>query len=90
MSVSFIEHARDKMEERGISEEEVLTVLTEGNPASARHGRQARAMVFPYNREWMGSFYPQKRAVVIYQLEDGDNITVITVISQYGAWEEPR
>lgn len=85
MGVVFIDHARRRMPERGVSEDEVREVLARGQPAEARGGRQALELVFPYNTYWQGRFYEQKRVRVVYA-EEGPDQVVITVYAYYGRW----
>jgi hypothetical protein len=85
MKIKFVEHAKERMKERGTSEEEVKTVLLLGTEISAKKGRKAKEMVFEYEKEWLGRIYPQKKVVVIY-IEEDDEIVVITVKVFYGKW----
>jgi hypothetical protein len=78
MAVAIIDHARRRMPERGVSEDEVRQVLARGQPAEARGGRQALELAFPYNTYWQGQFYEQKRVKIIYA-EEGPDQVVITV-----------
>jgi hypothetical protein len=85
VGVVIIDHARRRMPERGVSEDEVREVLARGQPAEARGGRQALELVFPYNTYWQGRFHEQKRVRVIYA-EEGPDQVVITVYAYYGRW----
>jgi len=85
MKIKFVEHARERMANRGTSEEEVKTVLVSGTETWARKGRKAKEMVFEYKAEWLGKIYPQKKVVVIYTKEN-EEIVVITVKVFYGQW----
>ncbi|MGB9715369.1 MAG: DUF4258 domain-containing protein [Thermodesulfovibrionales bacterium] len=85
MNLFFIEHARERMSQRGATEEEVLRVLNKGVEVKAKKGRKAKELVFDYNREWLGNFYPQKKIVVIF-VEENSEIVVITVKVYYGNW----
>jgi hypothetical protein len=82
----IIDHARDRMAERGVSEAEVVTAIESGTEAQARGDRRYREAVFDYGREWLGRRYEQKKVQVIYVEEDGELI-VITVYAFYGSWE---
>jgi hypothetical protein len=85
VGVVIIDHARRRMPERGVSEDEVREVLARGQPAEARGGRQALELIFPYNTYWQGRFYEQKRVRVVYA-EEGPDQVVITVYAYYGRW----
>jgi hypothetical protein len=85
MKIKFVEHAKERMKERGTSEEEVKTVLLLGTEISAKKGRKTKEMVFEYEKKWLGRIYPQKKVVVIY-IEEDDEVVVITVKVFYGKW----
>jgi hypothetical protein len=87
MKIKFIEHARERMTERGASEEEVRKVLLFGTDIEAKRGRKAREMILLYGEKWMGRVYPEKKIVVIYKKEK-DEILVITVKVFYGQWRK--
>jgi len=88
MQVLFIDHARQRMVERGASEADVQRVLETGQAEEERAARWAKEAVLPYNAEWQGKTYDQKKVRVIY-LEEGDQLVVITVYVYYGRWEQP-
>jgi hypothetical protein len=54
MKIKFIEHAKERMIERGASEEEVKKVLFFGTDITAKKGRKAKEMIFPYEEKWIG------------------------------------
>lgn len=47
--------------------------------------KRSKELVFEYNKEWLGQFYPQKKVVVIFVEEDSE-LVVITVKVYYGKW----
>jgi hypothetical protein len=85
MKVIIIEHARERMRERGVAEEEVLSVLDAGEPQEAE-GRRSKEATFEFLGEWQGRRYPQKKVRVIY-IEEAGSTVVITVYAFYGRWE---
>jgi hypothetical protein len=87
MKVRFVEHAKERITERGTSEEEVNTVLFSGTDIPAKKGRKARENIFRYGEEWLGKIYQQKKVVVVY-VEEGEEIVVITVKVLYGQWRQ--
>lgn len=87
MPVIIIDHARRRMPERGVSEDEIREVLARGQPAEARGGRQALELIFPYNSYWRRRFHEQKKVKVVYVEEDNDQV-VITVYAYYGRWSQ--
>ena len=89
MRVIIIDHARDRMVERGAKEDEVIAVLKQGRALKRALGREVKEMTFPFNSRWQGRFYRQKKVRVVY-IEEGDNQIVITVYAYFGEWEEER
>lgn len=87
MNVIIIEHARERMSERGVTKDEVLTVLEGGEPRDAEGGRRYKEATFEFSGEWQGRRYPQKRIRVIY-VQEGDSTVVVTVYAFYGRWEQ--
>lgn len=87
MNVIIIEHARERMAERGVSEQEVQAVLKAGAPRDERHGRYAKERVFEFSGKWQGRRYPEKKVRVIY-IEEAEIQVVITVYAFYGTWGE--
>ncbi len=85
MKPKFIEHARERMRERGASEEEVKQVLVRGSEIPAKKGRKAKELVLDFGKEWLGKTFRHKKVVVIYVQEDHETV-VITVKVLYGEW----
>ncbi len=74
------------MDERGVSEEEVLRTALTGEPAEAREPRQGRQLLFKEGYYWVGDYYRHKRVRVILA-EEADSLIVVTVYAYYGEWE---
>jgi len=85
MRIRLVEHAKDRANERGASEDEVSVVLLRGQEVKVKKGRKGKELVFDYNGEWLGKHYLQKKVRVIY-VEESDAIVVITVKVYYGVW----
>jgi hypothetical protein len=85
MEIILTDHAIEKTVQRGTTEDEVIYAILEGVDIPAKKGRKAKEMVFNYNKEWLGKFYPQKKVLAIYVEEYGE-IVVITVKVYYGEW----
>jgi hypothetical protein len=85
MKFKIVEHAQERIVERGATENEIETVLSKGTETSAKKGRKAKEMVFDYDKEWLGKSYPQKKVRVIF-VEENSEIVVITVKVYYGKW----
>ena len=87
MAILFTEHALKRIPWRGTSVDEVTAVILDGTPDEARPGYEARVSVFPYERDWGGKVFPQKRVRAIFARE-GDDIVVVTVYVYFGRWNE--
>ena len=85
MKVVIIDHARDRMRERGASEDEVIAVLNQGEVLKSVSGRKVKEMAFPFNAQWQGRSYEQKKVRVVYT-EERDDLIVITVYTYFGKW----
>ena len=48
MKIKFVEHAKERMIARGVSEAEVEKVLLQGTDIPAKKGRKAKEMTFEY------------------------------------------
>ncbi|HBQ29189.1 hypothetical protein HX99_02875 [Peptococcaceae bacterium SCADC1_2_3] len=82
MVVRFHPHAREKMAERGATEDEVSASVKQGERFPARFGRSGFRRNFPFDREWRGKHYKSKQ-VETYAVREGDEWLVITVITRY-------
>ena len=85
MKIKLIQHARERANERGTTEDEIRLVLLGGQEMELKKGRKSKEMVFDYNRDWLGKHYPEKKVKVVYTEED-DQVVVITVKVYYGKW----
>lgn len=85
MNIIIIEHVRRRMTKRGTSEEEIKAVLGKGQEVEAKKGRKAKERVFPFNKSWRGTFYPEKKVKVSF-VEEERKIVVITGYVYYGEW----
>lgn len=85
MEIKLIQHARERANERGATEDEIRLVLLGGQKTELKKGRKSKEMVFDYNRDWLGKHYPEKKVKVVYTEED-DQVVVITVKVYYGKW----
>ncbi|MFA0784769.1 DUF4258 domain-containing protein [Fervidibacter sacchari] len=77
-------HLRARMEQRGVTLEEIERTLNEGWDATdAKPGTFGKVMVFPYCAEWMGQFYEEKEVTVYYK-QTQCGIILLTVKVRYG------
>ena len=87
MEIVLIDHARERMRERGATEEEVRQAVLSGSAVEAKRGREAKERVFSYNASWQGRQYSQKKVRAIF-IDEGDRLTVLTVYVYFGEWND--
>jgi hypothetical protein len=85
--VKIIEHAKERIAERGASESEVRETIRDGISVRAKKRRKAKEKIFAYGKPWQGQTFPHKKLKVVY-VEEGNTLVVITVYVYYGRWEE--
>ncbi len=86
MALIIVDHARQRMEERGVSDEDLAIVLATESRRQEEAGRMSKEVVLAFGGTWQGRRYPQKLVRVIY-VEEAENTVVITVFAFYGSWE---
>jgi hypothetical protein len=89
LEIRISSHTKQRARERGASEEEIRHVVESGFEISAKRHRLGRAMIYPYDQERLGRYYPEKRVEVFYTVEANVMVTV-TVYVFYGKWEDER
>ena len=78
-------HLKARMEQRGVTLDEIQRALDEGWMASdARIGTVGRTLICPYAQEWEGAFYPEKEVTVYYKIGEG-GMVLLTVKARYGS-----
>jgi len=82
MAVRFHPHARERMGERGASEDEVIATVEQGEQFPAKFGRAGFRRNFPFDSEWRGEYYRTKQ-VEAYAIQEGPDWLVITIITRY-------
>lgn len=82
MSVRLHPHARDRLEERGATEAEVVATVSEGERFPAKFGRTGFRRNFPFGSRWRGKYYANKQ-VVVYAVRERGGWLAITVITKF-------
>jgi hypothetical protein len=82
MAVRFHPHARERMGERGATEDEVIATVEQGEQFPAKFGRAGFRRNFPFDSEWRGEYYRTKQ-VETYAIQEGPDWLVITIITRY-------
>ena len=82
MDVVLHPHARARLIERGVTEEEVISTVTGGERVAEKFGRVGFRRHFSYGQIWRGKRYATKQVEVI-AVEESSQWLVITVIARY-------
>ena len=80
--IYFTQHARIRIAERGVCEEEVIKAIREGKWQKAEKGRLMTSIEVPFKGEHYGRYYETKQINPIF-VEEGNRIVVITVYTFY-------
>ncbi len=77
-------HLQARMRQRGVTLEEIERTINNGSQVTdAKPGTLGKVLVFPYEKEWEGSFYAEKEVMVYYKVHGEEHI-LLTVIARYG------
>jgi len=82
MKVHFHPHARERMDERNATEDEVKATIEQGEKFPAKFGRTGFRRNFPFIGEWRGKSYKAKQ-IEAYAVQKEGNWLVLTVITRY-------
>lgn len=82
MAVRIHPHARERMEERGVTEKEIIATLKKGERFPVKFDRTGFRRNFPFDGEWHGKHYRTKQ-VEAYAVREGKDWLVITTIARY-------
>ncbi|MBI4972682.1 MAG: DUF4258 domain-containing protein [Candidatus Omnitrophica bacterium] len=80
--VKFHPHAKDRLFERGATEEEVVATVQEGEQFPAKYGRTGFRRNFSFVGIWRGKQYSVKQ-VEAYAVQEDDGWLVITIITRF-------
>jgi len=75
-------HALERLSERGVTEDEVVTTVQTGEQFLAKFGRTGFRKSFRFDTLWQGRFYATKQVEVFAVPEEADWL-VITVVTRY-------
>lgn len=82
MEIRIHPHARERMAERGATEEEVVATLSAGESFPAKFGRHGFRRNFDQTGVWRGRPYAAKQVEAI-AVREGPDWLVITVVVRY-------
>ena len=82
MSIRIHPHANERMEERGIKEEEVIKTIEQGERFPVKFGRTGFRHNFTFEGNWRGKKYNTKQ-VEVYTVQEKEDWVIITVVAKY-------
>ena len=82
MAVHFHSHARERMDERNATEDEVKATIEQGEQFPAKFGRTGFRRNFPFTGEWRGKSYRAKQ-IEAYAVQEKGDWLVLTVLTRY-------
>ena len=82
MEIRFHPHARERMEERGTTEEEVKATVEQGEQFPAKFNRTGFRRNFSFDNKWRGKYYKTKQ-VEVYAVREDTDWVVITALTRY-------
>jgi len=82
MAIRFHPHAKERMEERGTTREEIIKTVESGEEFTAKFSRIGFRRNFPYRSMWRGKGY-QTKQVEVYTVKENEDFIIITVVVKY-------
>ena len=82
MIVKVHPHAKERMQERGASEDEVIKTVETGERFPAKFGRSGFRRNFAFNGMRRGKKYRTKQ-IEAYAVEESGDFIVVTVVVKY-------
>ena len=82
MAIRIHPHAKERLKERGATEEEVIKTVEAGESFSVKFGRTGFRRNFPFGRKRRGKLY-QTKQVEAYGVQEGEDWVIITIITRY-------
>ena len=86
MNIQIDLHTLARAEERGTNADEITDVINSGTSIPAKYGRLAKAKIYEFKRNRLGTYYEHKKVEVFFVVQ-GDVIVTVTVYVFYGKWE---
>ena len=81
-------HARQRLAERGTTEEEVVQAIRGAPWIPTNRGRYAATQWYPFGQDHEGSFYAGKDVRPIF-VDEGERIVVVTLYVYFNQRAEP-
>ncbi|MBF0465967.1 MAG: DUF4258 domain-containing protein [Nitrospirae bacterium] len=80
--IIFHPHAKERLTERGATEQEAISTVQNGEMFTAKFGRTGFRRNFNFAGQWRGRHYEIKQ-VEVYAVKEDGNWIIITVITRY-------
>ncbi len=75
-------HAKERLSDRGASEQEVISTVKSGEVFPAKYGRTGFRRNFSFGGIWRGKYYETKQ-IEAYAVKEVNDWIVITIITRY-------
>jgi hypothetical protein len=82
MSVRLHPHARERLDERGATEDEVIVTVETGETFPAKFGRTGFRRNFAFGQVWKSKTYATKQ-VEVYAVKEGEDWLAITLVTRF-------
>jgi len=82
MSVRLHPHAKERLSERGATEEEIIIAIETGETLPAKFGRTGFRRNFAFGELWKGKVYATKQ-VEVYAAKEDDDWLAITFVTRF-------
>ena len=82
MSVRLHPHARERLGERGATEDEVIATVETGETFPAKFGRAGFRRNFAFAQVWKGKTYATKQ-MEVYAVKQGEDWLAITFVTRF-------
>ena len=82
MSVRLHPHAKERLTERGATEDEVIVTIETGESFPAKFDRTGFRRNFPFGALWRGRVYATKQ-VEVYAVKEGEDWLAITFVTKF-------
>ncbi|QWR78373.1 hypothetical protein [Candidatus Magnetomonas plexicatena] len=80
--IIFHPHAKERLVERGATEQEAILTVQNGEMFIAKFGRTGFRRNFNFAGLWRGKYYEIKQ-VEVYAVKDDGNWIIVTIITRY-------
>lgn len=75
-------HAKERLLERGATEQEVISTVEFGETFPAKYGRTGFRRNFNFNANWRNKHYSTKQ-IEAYAVQEHNDWIIITIITRY-------